>query len=113
MQHVRRRHISWPSYRMYRRAARHNSALPDAEAEPQIWSCFHVYRRRYGTCGDSRKRGVKMEYKNIIVEVKDGIGFLKINRPKALNALNSETCLEVKHAGDTLNADKNVRVVIV
>ena len=37
-----------------------------------------------------------MEYKNIIVEVKDGIGFLKINRPKALNALNSETCLEIK-----------------
>lgn len=54
-----------------------------------------------------------MEYKNIIVEVKDGIGFLKINRPKALNALNSETCLEIKNAGDALNADKSVRVVIV
>lgn len=54
-----------------------------------------------------------MEYKNIIVEVKDGIGFLKINRPKALNALNSETLAEIKHAGDTLNADKGVKVVIV
>ena len=54
-----------------------------------------------------------MEYKNIIVEVKDGIGFLKINRPKALNALNSETLTEIKHAGEALNADKDVRVVIV
>jgi enoyl-CoA hydratase len=54
-----------------------------------------------------------MEYKNIIVEVKDGIGFLKINRPKALNALNSETCLEIKDGAETLSADKNVRVVIV
>jgi enoyl-CoA hydratase len=54
-----------------------------------------------------------MEYKNIIVEVKDGVGFLRINRPKALNALNSETLAEIKHAGDALNVDKNVRVVIV
>ncbi len=54
-----------------------------------------------------------MEYKNIIVEIKDGIGFLKINRPKALNALNSETLAEIKDAGNALNANKNVRVVIV
>jgi enoyl-CoA hydratase len=54
-----------------------------------------------------------MKYKNIIVEVKDGIGLLKINRPKALNALNSETLAEIKHAGDALNADRDVRVVIV
>ncbi|MBA4390346.1 MAG: hypothetical protein C0399_05355 [Syntrophus sp. (in: bacteria)] len=54
-----------------------------------------------------------MEYKNLIVEIKDGIGFLKINRPKALNALNSETLAEIGHAGNELNANKNVRVVIV
>jgi len=54
-----------------------------------------------------------MEYKNIIVEVNDGIGFLKINRPKALNALNSETLLEIKDGAERLNADKNVKVVIV
>jgi len=54
-----------------------------------------------------------MEYKNIIVEVNDGIGFLKINRPKALNALNSETLVEIKDGAEKLNADKSVRVVIV
>lgn len=54
-----------------------------------------------------------MEYKNIIVEIKDGIGFLKVNRPKALNALNSETLAEIGDAGNALNANKNVRVVIV
>ncbi|HEX2964479.1 MAG TPA: enoyl-CoA hydratase-related protein [Syntrophorhabdaceae bacterium] len=54
-----------------------------------------------------------MEFKNIIVETKDGIAFLKINRPRALNALNSETLAEIKIAGEALNADKNVRVVIV
>ncbi len=54
-----------------------------------------------------------MEYKNIIVEIKEGIGILKINRPKALNALNSETLTEIKHAGESLNANKDVRIVIV
>lgn len=54
-----------------------------------------------------------MDYKNLIVEIKDGIGFLKVNRPKALNALNSETLAEIRHAGNALNSNKNVRVVIV
>jgi len=58
-------------------------------------------------------RGVIMEFKNLIVEKKDGIAILKFNRPKALNALNSETLVELKAAGLALNADKDVRVVIV
>jgi len=54
-----------------------------------------------------------MEYKNLIVEVKDGIGILKINRPKALNALNTETVIEIKHAANELNTNKDIRVVIL
>lgn len=54
-----------------------------------------------------------MEFKNLIVEKKDGIAILKFNRPKALNALNSETLIELKAAGDALNADKTIKVVIV
>lgn len=54
-----------------------------------------------------------MEYKNLIVEIKDGIAVLKINRPKALNALNSETLIEIKDAGHALGNNKDVRVVIV
>lgn len=54
-----------------------------------------------------------MEYKNLIIETTDGIGFVKVNRPKALNALNSETLSEIKAAGEALNADKSVRVVVI
>ncbi len=54
-----------------------------------------------------------MEYKNLLVEIKDGIAIVKMNRPKALNALNSEMLAEIRHAGDALNADKDVRVVII
>ena len=34
-----------------------------------------------------------MEYKNIIFEKKDGIGYVTMNRPKALNALNIQRFL--------------------
>lgn len=54
-----------------------------------------------------------MDYKNLIVEINDGIAIVKINRPKALNALNSETLAEIKDAGGKLNEDQSVRVVIV
>jgi enoyl-CoA hydratase len=54
-----------------------------------------------------------MEFKNLTLEIKEGIAILKIDRPKALNALNSETLIDLKTAGEALNADKDVKVVIV
>ncbi|OPY64516.1 MAG: putative enoyl-CoA hydratase echA8 [Syntrophorhabdus sp. PtaU1.Bin050] len=54
-----------------------------------------------------------MEYKNLLVEINNGIAVLKINRPKALNALNSETLNEIKDAGNALQKNKDVWVVVV
>ncbi len=54
-----------------------------------------------------------MEYKNLIIETKDGIAIVKINRPKALNALNSETVNEIMLAAESLNENKEVKVVIL
>jgi enoyl-CoA hydratase len=54
-----------------------------------------------------------MEFNNLILESKDGIAVLKINRPRALNSLNSATLSELKAAGTILSKDKDVRVVIV
>jgi enoyl-CoA hydratase len=54
-----------------------------------------------------------MEFKNLLLEIKDGIAVLKINRPKALNALNSETLNELKAAGTALAANKEVLVIVI
>ncbi|HEY3275342.1 MAG TPA: enoyl-CoA hydratase-related protein [Syntrophorhabdaceae bacterium] len=54
-----------------------------------------------------------MDYKNLLLEINDGIGIIKINRPKALNSLNSETLVEIKDAAQKLSSDPDVRVVIV
>jgi enoyl-CoA hydratase len=54
-----------------------------------------------------------MSYKNIIVDKKEGIGTIKINRPKVLNALNRETIQEISQAIDELNHDKKIKVAIL
>jgi len=54
-----------------------------------------------------------MKYKNIVVEKKDGIGYIKINRPKVLNALNQETIKEITNAVVELENDNKIKVAIL
>jgi enoyl-CoA hydratase len=54
-----------------------------------------------------------MAYKNLIVDKKEGIGFIKINRPKVLNALNSETIKEITKVVCELENDKKIKVAIL
>lgn len=50
---------------------------------------------------------------NILLEKKDGIAVVTINRPKALNALNSETLEELKTLALELDKDDEVRAVVL
>ena len=54
-----------------------------------------------------------MSYNNILVETADNIAVLTINRPDQLNALNSETIGELSSAFKTLEADNNVKAIII
>ena len=54
-----------------------------------------------------------MEYANIIYSVNEGIATIKLNRPKALNALNSEINADIMAAINEVKADPSVRVLIV
>ncbi|MEO0184140.1 MAG: enoyl-CoA hydratase-related protein, partial [candidate division WOR-3 bacterium] len=53
------------------------------------------------------------EYRNIVVEISDKIALLKVNRPEVLNAVNTETILEIESAIMEFNANKEVRVIII
>ncbi|MBV1758363.1 MAG: enoyl-CoA hydratase/isomerase family protein [Dethiosulfatibacter sp.] len=53
------------------------------------------------------------QYKNIKFENHDGVGILTMNRPEALNALNSETLAELSECVDKIAADNDVQVVIL
>ncbi len=54
-----------------------------------------------------------MPYENVNLEVRQAIGFIKINRPKALNALNSATLDDLLDAVGELACNDAVRVVVV
>jgi enoyl-CoA hydratase len=54
-----------------------------------------------------------MEYKNILFEVEDNIATVTFNRPKALNALNSELISEFYDAMTRCDTDESIKVVIL
>lgn len=54
-----------------------------------------------------------MSYETLIVEVKDGVSLIRLNRPDALNALNSTLLGELAKALDAAEADDAVRCVVI
>ncbi|KRK61802.1 hypothetical protein C5L30_000094 [Companilactobacillus farciminis] len=54
------------------------------------------------------------DFKNVLLEAEDGIATLTINRPKSLNALNSDTLTEIGEALDVVkNNEDAVKVLII
>jgi len=54
-----------------------------------------------------------MSYQNILIEKKGKVAILKINRPNALNALNTATISELEKGIKELEDDREVKVVIL
>jgi enoyl-CoA hydratase len=55
-----------------------------------------------------------MEFKNLIFEITEkGVGIMTINRPKALNALNSETVTEMKQCVEAVATMPEVKVLVI
>lgn len=54
-----------------------------------------------------------MEYNTILVEKKEKIGILTINRPDKLNALNSQVVRDIASGFEQLEKDPTIRVVII
>lgn len=50
---------------------------------------------------------------SIILEVQESIGIITINRPKALNALNSEVLKELEQTIDSVSVNEDVKAVII
>ncbi|MGI6227639.1 MAG: short-chain-enoyl-CoA hydratase [Peptococcales bacterium] len=54
-----------------------------------------------------------MMYNNLIVEKQGVVGIIKINRPKALNSLNTDTLIELQSAFNEIELDEDIKVVIL
>ncbi|MFP3189865.1 MAG: enoyl-CoA hydratase [Thermoproteota archaeon] len=53
------------------------------------------------------------QYQNIILEIKESIGIIYLNRPKVLNALNKQTVDEIIDAMKKLNEDDKIKAIIL
>jgi enoyl-CoA hydratase len=54
-----------------------------------------------------------VNFKNLLFERNDKIGILSINRPKALNALNSQVLEELDEAIEMIKKDEEVHILII
>ena len=54
-----------------------------------------------------------MAYENVLLEREDRVAILTINRPKALNALNNDTLLEIKSAVLEVKEDSGIDLLII
>lgn len=54
-----------------------------------------------------------MDFQNLLFEVREGVGIITLNRPKALNALNSELLNEMGALLDDIAQNDEIRVVVI
>ncbi len=54
-----------------------------------------------------------MENSNILIEIKEHVGWLTINRPESLNVLNSEIIESLEYSLNNLEQDATVKVVVI
>lgn len=62
--------------------------------------------------GKDKARGV-FHLKNLVLEKENGIMKVTIKRPEYLNALNTETLMELKEVLDNLKEDEEIKVIII
>ncbi|AYW41096.1 MULTISPECIES: enoyl-CoA hydratase [Pseudomonas aeruginosa group] len=54
-----------------------------------------------------------MEYQTLLVEVRERVGLITLNRPQALNALNRQLIAELNQAFDHLEADPAIGCLVI
>jgi enoyl-CoA hydratase len=54
-----------------------------------------------------------MDYQTLLVEVRERVGLITLNRPQALNALNSQLICELNRVLDRLEADPEVGCMVI
>lgn len=54
-----------------------------------------------------------MSYETILLEIKDRVGLITLNRPQALNALNAQIVSELNQALDSLEANPQIGCIVL
>jgi enoyl-CoA hydratase len=80
--------------------------------DPAIRTRFETGSRRpYPANGDRRKIGVA--YQNIIVEIRQRVGLIRLNRPEVLNALSNALVDELDTALESFDKDPDIGCIVL
>ena len=90
---------------LYRQAVQHFTVAAVSAKQPYSLTITNVT--------DHRKRNRVMTYENIIVETRGSVGLITLNRPNALNALNSALIDDLNAALEIYEADENIGCVVL
>lgn len=75
--------------------------------------CRHIIPDEPGCHALMKEERVYMAYETIIVETRDSVGLIRLNRPQALNALNRAVLEELTDALAAFDADGKVGAVVL
>ena len=81
--------------------------------DPLRWVSHGVCGFANGCVFSCLSTAAPVNYENIIVEKKDGIAVITLNRPKALNALCDALMAELSQAVTALDKDDEVGAIVV
>jgi enoyl-CoA hydratase/carnithine racemase len=105
------KHVPWPALAD---AAKASAAFHDGA--PVVANDIAPRAARAGSAGSSDpnpKRGIFMSYENVIVEKRGHVSTIWLHRPASLNALSSAHLEEIATAAAELDADPEVRVIVL
>lgn len=54
-----------------------------------------------------------MQWQTILLEQRNGVGLITLNRPQVLNALNNQLIVEVNQALDQLEKDPEIGCIVI
>src|SRR5262249_14879879 len=82
---------------------------------PNSFSLCSSCRAKVGEASRSNSRlgMMTLTYKNILTEIEEQIGIVRLNRPQVLNALSHELMDELVKALEEFDRDDNIRVIIL
>lgn len=60
-----------------------------------------------------KQGGVPLEFKHLILDKESGVGVLRINRPEAMNSLNTEVLKELIAAVGQVKKDEDIHVLVI
>ncbi len=85
-----------------------NKEIPTKKKEPSVMKDNTAPKN-----SPKKTDGSNDSYETILVERRERVGLITLNRPKSLNALNSQLAIEVLDALRTFDGDNNVGAIVI